>query len=62
MLVRMMGHRVKMNGAEWDAVSRFGKKYLAFLQQPHARSNIKRGMRRRERLLAKAEIRRGDAE
>jgi hypothetical protein len=44
-----MGHRQRLTAAEWDAFSRYGRRYLAYLQRAGVRSSIKRGARRRER-------------
>jgi hypothetical protein len=52
-----MGHRERRTGAEWDAFSRYGRRYLAYLQRAGARASIKRGARRRERHAARAALR-----
>lgn len=44
-----MGHRQRLTASEWDAFSRWGRRYLAYLQRPGVRASIKRGARRRER-------------
>lgn len=49
--------RRTVTGAEHDAVSRWGRKYLCFLQRAGVRSGIKRQMRRRERRERKTDIR-----
>jgi hypothetical protein len=56
-----MGHRQRRTGAEWDAFSRFGRKYLAYLQRAGVRSSIKRDARRRDRHEARDAIRRSAA-
>jgi len=52
-----MGRRQRKTGAEWDAYSRWGRKYLCYLQRAGARSSIKRMSRRRERHEARHAIR-----
>lgn len=56
-----MGHRQRRNAAEWDALSRFGRRYLAYLQRSGVRSSIKRGARRRDRHEARARLHREEA-
>lgn len=51
-----MGHRQRRTASEWDAFSRWGRCYLAYLQRPGVRSSIKRGARRRERHEARVAI------
>jgi hypothetical protein len=52
-----MGHRERRTAAEWDAFSRYGRRYLAYLQRSGVRSGIKRAARRRERQSARDAIR-----
>ena len=52
-----MGHRERRTAAEWDAFSRYGRRYLAYLQRAGVRSSIKRTARRRERQAARDAIR-----
>lgn len=50
-----MAKRMRKSGAEQDAVSRWGKRYLIYLSRAGVRSGIKRQMRRRERREGKKE-------
>lgn len=52
-----MGRRRSKTAAEHDAYSRFGRRYLCYLQRAGARSSIKRMSRRRERHEARRAIR-----
>lgn len=52
-----MGRRQRKSGAENDAYSRWGRKYLCYLQRAGARSSIKRMSRRRERHDARDALR-----
>lgn len=52
-----MGHRERRTAAEWDAFSRFGRRYLAYIQRTGVRSSIKRAARRRERHDARTSLR-----
>lgn len=57
-MIEMMGHRVPARTpAERDVITRWGRKYLCFLQRPGVKADIKRGMRRRERRAGRAEAR-----
>lgn len=49
--------RLKRSGAEQDALSRWGRKYLCYLSRAGVISDIKRGYRRRERNKARQDIR-----
>lgn len=51
-----MGRRQTKSGSEADAVTRW-KRVLCYMQRPGVSSGIKRGARRRERHLAKLELR-----
>lgn len=44
-----MGKRRTATGAEYDATSQWGRRYLIYIGRTGVRSSIKRGMRRRER-------------
>jgi hypothetical protein len=46
---------------EVDAFSRWGRKYLAYIQRPGVRKSIKRKVNRRERREAKGAVRDRDA-
>lgn len=52
-----MDRRRRATGAENDAYSRFGRRYLGYLQRAGARSSIKRMSRRRERHEARHAVR-----
>lgn len=52
-----MGRRATLDGDEYDATSRWGRRYLCYLQRPGVRSGIKRRARRRERHDAAHELR-----
>ncbi|WGH21114.1 hypothetical protein SEA_CASSIA_41 [Arthrobacter phage Cassia] len=52
-----MGRRQARDADEVDAVSRFGRRYLCYIQRPGVRSAIKRRVRRRERHEARRELR-----
>jgi hypothetical protein len=52
-----MGKRQRISGDEQDAFSRFGRRYLCYLQRSGVRAEVKRKVRRRERHTAKLEAR-----
>ena len=52
-----MGKRGRADGIEQDAMSRFGRRYMVYLQRPGVRAGVKRKVRRRERHTAKLEAR-----
>ncbi|UIW13299.1 hypothetical protein SEA_CREWMATE_47 [Arthrobacter phage Crewmate] len=52
-----MGRRETRDGDEYDATSRWGRRYLCYIQRPGVRSAIKRRVRRRERHEARKELR-----
>ncbi|WGH21223.1 hypothetical protein SEA_OBITOO_47 [Arthrobacter phage ObiToo] len=54
---RSMGRRETRDGDEYDATSRWGRRYLCYIQRPGVRSAIKRRVRRRERHEARKELR-----
>ncbi|QGZ17342.1 hypothetical protein SEA_POWERPUFF_44 [Arthrobacter phage Powerpuff] len=54
-----MGRRPARDADEVDAVSRWGRRYLCYIQRPGVRSAIKRRVRRRERREGRATIRKG---
>jgi hypothetical protein len=55
-----MGRRfLPRSGTEQEVMSSWGRRYLCYLQRPGVKAGVKRGYRRRERAVAKAEIRNG---
>lgn len=52
-----MGRRQARDADEYDATSRWGRRYLCYIQRPGVRSAIKRRVRRRERHEARRELR-----
>ncbi|QHB36623.1 hypothetical protein SEA_ADOLIN_41 [Arthrobacter phage Adolin] len=44
-----MGRRAMRDGDEYDAFTRWGRRYICYIQRPGVRSAIKRRVRRRER-------------
>lgn len=52
-----MGRRESKDGDEFDATSKWGRRYLIYIQRVGVRSSIKRKVRRRERREAKQQIR-----
>jgi hypothetical protein len=52
-----MGRRAVRDWDEVDAVSRWGRRYLCYIQRPGVRSAIKRRVRRRERHEARLNLR-----
>ncbi|UIW13224.1 hypothetical protein SEA_WARDA_42 [Arthrobacter phage Warda] len=57
---RSMGRRPARDADEVDAVSRWGRRYLCYIQRPGVRSAIKRRVRRRDRHEARQAVRRGE--
>jgi hypothetical protein len=55
--MNMGKRRLKRSGAEQDAMSRWGRRYLCYLSRAGVISSIKRGYRQRERARAKQDIR-----
>lgn len=52
-----MGRRQIVNGVETDAYSRWGRRYLCYIQRAGVRKSIKRSTHRRERRDKRAAIR-----
>jgi hypothetical protein len=51
--------RLKLNGDEQDAFSRWGRRFLCYINRVGVRAEIKTAYRRRERHQAKQDIREG---